>query len=73
MDQARIEKVRKNAAGDITDVMINGNIYNINEAIMMANNGLIAGVVAKAKNGRQYLRSSPDGTVENNLDNLPSF
>jgi len=74
MDQAKIEKVRRNGAGDITDVMINGNVYSINEAIMMAKDGLMAGVnVARTKNGREYLRSNPDGTAENNLDNLPTF
>jgi len=74
MDQAKIEQVKKNAAGDITDVMISGNIYSIDEAIMMAKDSMIAGVnVARAKNGREYLRSNPDGTAENNLDNLPTF
>ncbi|MFZ5643553.1 MAG: DUF3892 domain-containing protein [Bacillota bacterium] len=70
----RIEKVKKNAEGDITDVMINGNVYNINEAITMARDGLIEGVtVARAKGGREYIRSNPDGTKENNLDNIPAF
>lgn len=74
MDQAKIEKIKKNAAGDITDVMINGKIYSINEAIMMAKDGLIAKVnVARAKKGREYLRGNPVGTAENNLDNLPRF
>jgi tRNA-dihydrouridine synthase len=74
MDQVKIEKVKRNADGDITDVMINGNIYSIDEAIIMAKDGVIAGVnVARAKGGREYLRSDPDGTVENNLDFLPTF
>ncbi|OAT85206.1 DUF3892 domain-containing protein [Desulfotomaculum copahuensis] len=74
MEQARIERVKKNSAGDITDVMINGNVYNIGEAIMMAKDGRIAGVnVARARNGREYLRSNPDATAENNLDNLPTL
>jgi len=74
MERARIEKVKKNAAGDITDVMIDGNVYAIDEAIMMAKDGLLAGVnVGRAKNGREYLRGNPDGKAENNLDNLPTF
>ncbi len=70
-----IIKVRKNNEGDITDVMLeNGNVYSINEAITMAKDGLIAGVnVSRAKNGREYLRSDPNGTVKDNLDNLPTL
>lgn len=70
----KIEKVKKNREGDITDVMINGNVYSINEAIAMASDGKIEGVtVARAKSGRDYLRGLPDGSAENNLDNMPSF
>lgn len=70
-----IAKVRKNFDGDITDIMLdNGNVYSINEAIMMARDGLIEGVnVGRAKNGREYLRSDPNGTEKDNLDNLPAF
>ena len=70
-----IIKVRKNNEGDITDVMLeNGNVYSINEAITMAKDGLIEGVnVSRAKNGREYLRSDPNGTVKDNLDNLPTL
>lgn len=43
-DKARIIKVKKNPNGDITDVMLqNGNVYSINEAITMAEDGLIIG------------------------------
>lgn len=70
----RIEKVRKNAAGDLTDVMIEGNIYSIDQAIELAREGLLEGVnVSRAKNGREYLKSNPDDRAANNLDNLPSF
>ena len=70
----KIEKIKKNSEGDITDVMMNGNVYGINEAIMMARDGKIEGVnVAKARSGREYLRSNPDGSEANNLDNLPTF
>lgn len=75
METAAIVKVRKNNDGDITDVMLgNGNVYSIKEAIMMARDGLIEGVnVGRAKNGREFLRSDPNGTVKDNLDNLPTF
>lgn len=70
-----IIKVKKNNDGDITDVMLeNGNVYSINEAITMARDGLIEGVnVSRAKNGREYLRSDPNGTKSDNLDNLPTM
>ena len=75
METASIVKVRKNNDGDITDVMLgNGNVYSVNEAIIMAKDGLLEGVnVGRAKNGREYLRSDPNGTKKDNLDNLPTF
>lgn len=74
-NKTRILKVKKNPDGDITDVMLeNGNVYSINEAIMMARDGLIEGVnVGKARNGREYLRSNPNGNENDNLDNMPLF
>lgn len=69
----KIQKVRKNEDGDITDVMLdNGNVYNISEAISLAKSGQIDGViVGRAKNGREYLRSEPNDNPNDNLDNLP--
>lgn len=74
-NKSKIVKVKKNPDGDITDVMLeNGNVYSINEAIMMAKDGLIEGVNAsKAKNGREYLRSNPNNNDYDNLDNLETF
>ncbi len=71
----KIVKVRKNSDGDITDVMLqNGNIFSINEAIMMARDNKIEGVnVGKSKNGREFLRSDPNENDNDNLDNLPTF
>lgn len=75
MKTAEIIKVRKNNDGDITDVMLdNGNIYSINEAIIMAKDGLLKGVnLGQAKNGREFLKSDPNGTEKDNLDNLPTY
>ena len=75
METTGIIKVRKNNDGDITDVMLgNGNVFSIKEAITMARDGLIEGVnVGRAKNGREFLRSDPNGTEKDNLDNLPTF
>ncbi|MGY0372933.1 DUF3892 domain-containing protein [Clostridium sp. JNZ J1-5] len=74
-DKAKIIKVKKNSHGDITDVMTdNGNVYAINDAIMMARDGVIEGVnVGRAKNGREYLRSNPNGSENDNLDNMETF
>jgi len=70
---SRIQKVRKNEDGDITAVMLdNGKVYDIEEAVRMAKNGQIDGViVGRAKNGREYLRSEPNDNPNDNLDNLP--
>jgi hypothetical protein len=74
-NKSKIQKVKKNPDGDITDVMLdNGNVYSINEAIMMTRDGLIEGVnVGKAKNGREYLRSNPNGEEGDNLENKAAF
>jgi hypothetical protein len=73
--KARITKVKKNSEGDITDVMTdNGNVYSIDEAIMMAKDEVIEGVnVGKSRNGREYLRSNPNDSEGDNLDSLPTF
>lgn len=72
---SKIIKVKKNPEGDITDVMLeNGNVYSINEAIMMAKDGHIEGVnVGKAKNGREYLRGNPNEDENDNLDQMTTF
>ena len=72
---AKIIEVRKNADGDITDVKLdNSNVYSIDEAIFLAKDGLIRDVnVGRAKNGREFLRADPNGSHEDNLDNLPMF
>ncbi|MFZ5965682.1 MAG: DUF3892 domain-containing protein [Bacillota bacterium] len=74
-DKAKIVKVKKNRDGDITDVMLqDGNVYDINDAIMMAKDHKLEGVnVGRAKNGREFLRSNANGQTDDNLDNLPTF
>ncbi|AYD40240.1 DUF3892 domain-containing protein [Clostridium fermenticellae] len=74
-DKSKVLKVKKNSQGDITNVMLeNGNIYSMDEAITMAKDGLIEGVnVEKAKSGREYLRSNPNGSEDDNLDNKSVF
>jgi hypothetical protein len=74
-DKTKIVKVRKNNQGDITDVMLqDGNVYAIEDAIMMAKDHRIEGVnVGKARNGREYLRSNPNEDKSDNLDNISTF
>lgn len=74
-NKSKIIKVKKNHDGDITDIMLeNGNVYSIDEAIMMAKDDLIEGVnVGRARNGREYLRGNPNGDESDNLDNIPTF
>lgn len=75
MDKHKIVKVKKNSDGDITDIQLeNGEVHAIKEAISLVKDEQISGVnVGKAKNGREFLRSNPNGNDEDNLDNLPSF
>jgi hypothetical protein len=74
-NKSKIIKVKKNQDGDITDVMLeNGNVYSVDEAIMMTRDGLIQGVnVGKARNGREYLRSNPNDSEGDNLDSMQTF
>ncbi|WP_411681431.1 DUF3892 domain-containing protein [Clostridium thailandense] len=74
-NKSKVVKVKKNNDGDITDIMLeNGNVYSIDEAIMMVKDDLIEGVnVGKARNGREYLRSNPNDNEGDNLDNMPTF
>ncbi len=50
----------------------NGQIVNKQQAISMAKNGEIKNVGVATNQGTEYLRSLPDGTQSNNLDNLPT-
>lgn len=44
-NKARITKVKRSPRGNITDVVLeNGNVYSVDEAISMAEDGLIEGV-----------------------------
>lgn len=71
----KIIKVKKNNDGDITDVMLeNGEVHSIEDAIVMAKSHAIEGVnVGKSKNGREFLRSNPNNSENDNLDNMPMF
>lgn len=71
----KIVKVRKDGEGVITSVMMqDGTVKPIEEAIEMAKRDEIGGVnVGRSKSGSEFLRADPDGSIENNLDQLPTF
>ena len=50
-----------------------GQILSKEEGVQLAKRGGIQGVGVATRNGNEYLKSLPDGTEENNLDNLPSI
>ena len=71
----KIVKVRKDAAGSITEVMFdNGTVYPLTQAVDLATQGMIMGViVGTSKTGSKYLRGKQNETETDNLDNLPTF
>lgn len=69
-----IIRVNKDKDGNITAVKTDaGQVYRIDQAIMQARSGNIEGVQVVDREGREYLRSSPDDDRSNNLDALPPF
>lgn len=74
-NKARIVKIKKNPRGELTDVMLdNGNVYSIDEVIMMAKDGLIEDVfVEQDKYNGEQLKSKKAGIENDNLNNLPQF
>ena len=71
----KIVKVRKNADGDITNVLTStGEELDVSKAVALAKRGTLESViVGKNRNGNDIIRSSPNGITEDNLDNLPNF
>lgn len=50
----------------------NGQTLNKEEGVALAKQGGIQGVGISERDGYEYLKSIPDGTESNNLNNLPS-
>jgi len=50
----------------------NGQTLSKEEGVALARQGGIHGVGISERDGTEYLKSIPDGTESNNLDNLPS-
>jgi hypothetical protein len=71
----KIVKVRKNEDGDITNVLTStGEELDVSKAVALAKMGTVESVVvSKNRNGNDVIKSSPNSTTEDNLDNLPSF
>lgn len=61
------------SSGRITGYQLSdGSTVSKEEGVSMAKAGEIQGVGIAHRNDTEYLKSLPDGTEENNLENLPS-
>ena len=70
----QIVAVRKNKDGDLIAFKTSsGRELDYIQAIDEAKSGSLAHVDVFNKYGRDILRSEPDGTTENNLDNMEEF
>ncbi|MEK6266707.1 MAG: DUF3892 domain-containing protein [Clostridium sp.] len=71
----KIVKVRKNSDGDITNVLTStGEELDVSKAVALAKSGTVESVVVgKNRNGNDVIKSSPNSTTQDNLDNLPTF
>ncbi len=49
-----------------------GSTLSKQQAVELAKNGGICNVAIASNSGTQYLKSIPDGNLDNNLSNLPS-
>ena len=70
-----IIEVDKDTKGEIIAYKLdNGEVIEKSKAVEMAKKGYINGVqVSVSKKGEEYLRSLPDGSKSNNLNNMPEF
>jgi hypothetical protein len=71
----KIVKVRKNADGDITNVLTStGEELDVSKVVALAKRGTVESVVVcKNRNGNDVIKSSSNSGAEDNLDNLPTF
>jgi len=61
-------------SGKITGYQLSdGQVITKEEGVELARQGSIAGVGIATNHGTEYLKSLPDQTEANNLDNLPSI
>jgi len=75
MEQSEIVAVRHGSDGHLTDFQLNnGQELSYGQARAMAKDGKIKNIdVVNRKSGMDYIRSQPDGSNENNLNQLPEF
>ncbi|WP_125153069.1 DUF3892 domain-containing protein [Clostridium rectalis] len=68
-----IVSVSKDKNGEIVAYKLeNGEVISKEQAVIMAKQSSIKGVsVAISKLGEEFLKSLPDGDINNNLENLP--
>jgi hypothetical protein len=68
----KIIDAKADSKGNITDVKLQGNktFTPLKTAIQMAKRGEIDAVVVKPQNAKQHLRTRPDRSTKNNLDEL---
>ena len=74
-EQQEVVAVRRNAAGSIVEFKLSsGEIVDYMQAQEMVSNQEIKNLqLFKGRDHEQHIRSEPDDTVANNLDQLPSF
>lgn len=70
-DAKKITAVIKHSGEIVGYELSNGQRLTKEEGIQMAKDGEIQGVVVASRNGKEYLRSLPDESEDNNLAYLP--
>lgn len=72
-DKRRIVDAKEDENGNISYVLLDGNQRHtsVEKAIDMVEEGKIEGVhVVHRQNGKEFLRTNPDGDKDNNLDTM---
>ncbi|MFC6331320.1 DUF3892 domain-containing protein [Paenibacillus septentrionalis] len=73
--QQEVVAVRRNSEGDIVEFKLSsGTVVDYLQAQEMVKNGEIKNLqLFKGRDHEQHIRSIPDDTPSNNLDQLPTF
>jgi hypothetical protein len=69
---AQITALVKESGKVVGYQLSSGQTLGKDEAVALARQGGIQGVGISERDGTEYLKSIPDGTESNNLNNLPS-
>ncbi|HCF51113.1 MAG TPA: hypothetical protein DER60_12580 [Syntrophomonas sp.] len=75
MEQLEIVEVRHDEQGRLNRFKLSdGRELDFQQTVAMGKKGQIKNIdVVDRDSGMQFIRSEPDGTEANNLDNLPEF